>query len=156
MMYEHLPYRPCVGLAIFNREGKVLVAERLDNLVAWQMPQGGIDDGEDLTTAAYREMIEEIGTDKATILEIMQTPLFYDLPPELLGKLWGGKYRGQEQIWIALRFTGEDSDINLNAHQPAEFNRWKWVDLPEIVELIVPFKRAIYTDIVKAFLKYTV
>lgn len=154
--YDHLPYRPCVGLAIFNRDGKVFVAERLDNNTAWQMPQGGIDEGEDLTVAAYREMKEEIGTDKAEILEIMQTPLLYDLPPELLGKLWGGKYRGQEQIWIALRFTGDDSDIDLNAHEPAEFSRWKWVDLAETIDLIVPFKRDTYAQIIKAFLKYTI
>ena len=153
--YSDLPYRPCVGLAIFNREGKVLVAERLDNNTAWQMPQGGIDEGEDLTQAAYREMLEEIGTDKAEILEIMPENLFYDLPPELLGKLWGGKYRGQEQTWIALRFTGEDSDINLNAHEPAEFSKWQWVDLTATVDLIVPFKRDTYAKIIKAFLKYT-
>ena len=151
-----LPYRPCVGLAIFNREGKVFVAERLDNNTAWQMPQGGIDDGEDLVTAAYREMAEEIGTDKAEILEVLETPLRYELPPELLGKLWGGQYRGQEQIWVALRFTGEDTDIDLNAHEPAEFSRWKWVNLPEIVDLIVPFKRETYAQLVKAFLKFTI
>ena len=151
-----LPYRPCVGLAIFNREGKVFVAERLDNNTAWQMPQGGIDDGEDFATAAFREMREEIGTDKAEILEVLETPLRYELPPELLGKLWGGQFRGQEQIWVALRFTGSDTDINLNAHEPAEFSRWKWVDLPEIVDLIVPFKRDAYTEIVKAFLKFTI
>ncbi len=151
-----LPYRPCVGLAIFNARGQVLVAERLDNNTAWQMPQGGIDDGEDLTTAAYREMLEEIGTNKAEILEILDTPLLYDLPPELLGNLWGGKYRGQIQTWIALRFTGEDSDIDLNAHDPAEFSRWRWVDLPQIVDLIVPFKRDTYAKLVTAFLKYTI
>lgn len=155
-MFDNLPYRPCVGLAIFNRDGKIFVAERIDNNTAWQMPQGGIDEGEDLTGAAFREMLEEIGTDKAEILEILPTPLKYDLPPELLGKLWGGKYRGQEQTWIALRFTGEDSDINLNAHDPAEFSRWQWVDLNDVVNLIVPFKRDTYAKIVKAFLKYTI
>lgn len=151
-----LPYRPCVGLAIFNRGGKVFVAERLDNNTAWQMPQGGIDEGEDLATAAFREMREEIGTDKAEILEVLETPLRYDLPPELLGKLWGGRYRGQEQTWIALQFTGNDSDIDLNAHEPAEFSRWQWVDLPQIVDLIVPFKRDTYAQLVKAFLKFTI
>ncbi len=154
--YDHLPYRACVGLAIFNAEGKVFVAERLDNNTAWQMPQGGIDEGEDLTQAAYREMLEEIGTDKAEILEIMQTPLKYDLPIDLMGKLWGGKYRGQEQIWIALRFTGKDADIDLNAHEPAEFTGWKWVELAETVSLIVPFKRDTYAEVIKAFLKYTI
>ena len=154
--FDHLPYRPCVGISLFNRDGKVLVAKRLDNPDAWQMPQGGIDEGEDLATAAYREMQEEIGTDKAEILEILSTPLLYDLPPELLGKLWGGKFRGQEQRWIALRFTGDDADINLNAHEPAEFSEWKWVDLPDIVDLIVPFKRETYGKIVAAFLKHTI
>ena len=156
MNFDHLPYRPCVGISLFNRNGKVLVAKRLDNPNAWQMPQGGIDEGEDLETAAYREMQEEIGTDKAEILEVMPTPLLYDLPPELLGKLWGGKFRGQEQRWIALRFTGDDADINLNAHEPAEFSEWKWVDLPDIVDLIVPFKRETYGKIVAAFLKHTI
>jgi len=155
MNIDHLPYRPCVGLAIFNTNGKVLVAKRLDNPDAWQMPQGGIDDGENLETAAFREMQEEIGTDKAEILEILSTPLLYELPSDLLGKLWGGKFRGQEQHWIALRFTGEDSDIDLSAHEPAEFSEWKWIDLTEIVELIVPFKRETYTKLVSAFLKYT-
>lgn len=154
--FSHLPFRPCVGLAIFNHEGKVFVAERLDNNTAWQMPQGGVDEGEDLVTAAYREMLEEIGTDKAEILEIMPEKLQYDLPPELMGKLWGGQYRGQEQTWIALRFNGEDKDINLTAHEPPEFSRWQWVDLAETVNLIVPFKRDTYAQIIKAFLKHTI
>ena len=153
--YSHLPYRPCVGIALFNKDGKVLVGKRLDNLIAWQMPQGGIDEGEDLETAAYREMLEEIGTDKAKILDISSEPIRYDLPPDLISKLWGGQYRGQEQIWVALRFTGEDSDINLNAHNPAEFSEWKWVNLLEIIELIVPFKRDVYAQIIKNFMKHS-
>ncbi len=153
--HSNLPYRACVGLALFNSHGKVFVAERIDNPGAWQMPQGGIDDGENLTLAAYREMLEEIGTDKAEILEVLSETLRYDLPPELLGRLWKGQYRGQDQTWIALRFTGTDQDIKLDSHNPPEFQRWQWVDLADIVDLIVPFKRDTYAELVKRFLKYT-
>ena len=105
-MNEQLPYRPCVGITLFNENGHVFVGERLDNPGAWQMPQGGIDQGETTEDAFFREMKEEIGTASAKILKIHDKPLRYDLPPYLLGKLWGGRWGGQEQIWIAARFTG--------------------------------------------------
>lgn len=149
-----LPYRACVGIALFNDEGKVFVGERIDSPGAWQMPQGGIDEGEDLNIAAFREMLEEIGTDKAEILEVGAKKLRYDLPPHLLGRLWKNQYRGQEQTWIALRYTGQDSDICLDAHDPAEFQRWKWVDLNEILELIVPFKKDTYREVIAMFSKH--
>ncbi len=144
-----LPYRPCEGLALFNHEGKVFVGERIDTPDAWQMPQGGVDEGEDILAAAYRELMEEVGTDKADVIEISQTKLRYDLPPELQRKLWNGIYRGQEQTWVALRFTGEDKDINLNAHDPAEFKAWKWVALDQVADMIVPFKRDLYGQIIR-------
>ncbi|MDB5491138.1 MAG: Adenosine (5)-pentaphospho-(5)-adenosine pyrophosphohydrolase [Micavibrio sp.] len=151
MSVDHLPYRRGVGIALFNDKHQVFVGERIDSPGAWQMPQGGIDDGEDLETAFYREMQEEIGTDKATIIKVMDKPLLYDLPPELQQKLWGGIFRGQEQTWIAARFTGGDADIKLDAHEPQEFQRWQWVDLDKVVDLIVPFKREIYTRIAQDF-----
>lgn len=143
-----LPYRPCVGLALFNRDGKVFVGERIDTPGAWQMPQGGVDEGEDILAAAYRELMEEVGTDKAELIEVAGTRLRYDLPAELQRKLWNGVYRGQEQTWVALRFTGDESDINLNAHDPAEFMAWKWVALDQVADMIVPFKRDLYAQII--------
>ena len=148
---ENLPFRPCVGIALFNRVGKVFVGERIDSPDAWQMPQGGIDEHEDILTAAFREMREEIGTDKADIIRIADKKIRYDVPYDLSTKHWGGAYRGQEQTWVAMRFTGEDSDINLNAHTPAEFQRWQWVPLSETVDLIVPFKRETYQKVISLF-----
>ena len=148
---DHLPYRRGVGIALFNDKDQVFVGERIDSPGAWQMPQGGIDEGEEIETAFFREMLEEIGTDKARIVRIMDKPLLYDLPSELQQKLWGGVFRGQEQIWIAARFTGTDTDINLNAHQSPEFQRWQWVALERVVDLIVPFKRDTYRKVMDAF-----
>jgi len=133
-----------------NAEGKIFVAERLDTPGAWQMPQGGIDKGEDPEDAAFRELIEEIGTNEADLLGRTDDWLRYDLPDDLVGKVWKGRYRGQKQIWFALRFTGQDSDINIATKHP-EFGRWQWVALDEIVDLIVPFKRDIYIEIVNQF-----
>lgn len=147
-----LPYRPCVGLCIFNREGKVFVGERLDGKEAWQMPQGGIDEGEDISTAAMRELVEEIGTDKAEIIRIHDKTLKYDIPEDVRARIsWGKKYAGQEQTWIALRFTGEDSDIKLDAWEHPEFARYQWVPLSEVPKLIVPFKISTYEEVVRIF-----
>jgi putative (di)nucleoside polyphosphate hydrolase len=151
MQQNNLPYRPCVGLCLFNPDGLVFVGERIDSRGAWQMPQGGIDDGEEITTAAYRELKEEIGTDKADIIKIADQKICYDVPMELSTKHWGGKYRGQEQTWVALRFTGQDSDIRLDAHLPQEFDKWQWVPLSETVNLIVPFKRETYAKVIDLF-----
>jgi putative (di)nucleoside polyphosphate hydrolase len=150
-LVDHLPYRPCVGITLFNTSGQVFVGERIDTPGSWQMPQGGIDPGEDIETAFYREMREEIGTDKATILKTLNEPLRYDLPPPLQQKLWGGQFRGQEQIWVAGRFTGQDVDIRIDAHHPPEFSRWKWVSFDEILDMIVPFKRDIYRAVIAEF-----
>lgn len=150
-MSAELPFRPCVGIALFNDKGKVFVGERIDSPGAWQMPQGGIDPGEDIETAFFREMMEEIGTDQAKILRVMDKPLRYRLPPRLLGQLWGGQYGGQEQHWVAARFTGTDADIAIDAHDPAEFRRWQWISLGAILDLIVPFKRDTYQEVIRAF-----
>ncbi len=146
-----LSYRPCVGIVLFNSAGKVFMGERIDTPEAWQMPQGGIDKGEDIKAAALRELKEEIGTDKARIIKIADKKTRYDLPDYLIGKLWEGKFRGQEQNWAALHFTGCDDDIDLGASSHPEFGAWQWVDLPQIVNLIVPFKRDVYKEVVEMF-----
>ncbi len=145
-----LPYRPCVGIMLINKNGHIFVARRVDTPDAWQMPQGGIDPGESTADAALRELEEEIGTAKATVLAESGQWLSYDLPPNLLGKVWGGKYRGQTQKWVACRFTGSDADINLDTDHP-EFDAWQWVSVEELPRMIVPFKRAIYDAVVKEF-----
>lgn len=154
-MTDELPYRPCVGIALFNAEGKVFVGERIDTPGAWQMPQGGIDDGEALHDAFFREMREEIGTDKADILESLGHPLRYKLPPRLIARLWNGRYGGQEQHWIAARFTGTDADINIASYGDPEFSRWQWISLTNILDLIVPFKRDTYSEVIRAFKKFS-
>lgn len=150
-IYDKLPYRPCVGIVLFNEEGKVFVGERLDNPGAWQMPQGGIDKGESVKEAAFREMKEEVGTDQAEILKVCEEEMRYDLPQHLLGRLWGGKYRGQSQIWVALKFTGEDSDIDITYHYHPEFRDWTWIDLHEVTNFAVPFKKKTYQAVIDYF-----
>lgn len=146
-----LPYRPCVGMMILNAENQVFVARRIDTLVeAWQMPQGGIDEGESPRAAVLREMQEEIGTNKAEIIAESRDWLSYDLPEHLVPQLWGGKYRGQKQKWFALRFTGTDRDVNIATKHP-EFSQWKWVEPVQVPDLIVPFKRALYQSVVEEF-----
>lgn len=150
-MTEALPYRPCVGMMILNRENRVFVAKRIDTLAeAWQMPQGGIDEGENPHTAVLREMEEEIGTSKVDIIAESRDWLTYDLPKDLVPKLWGGKYRGQKQKWFLMRFTGTDNDINIDTRHP-EFSQWKWVAPDEVPQLIVPFKRTLYQNILQEF-----
>ena len=149
---DKLPYRSCVGAMLVNAVGRGFVAKRIDSPGdAWQMPQGGIDEGEDPAKAVMRELQEETGTDKAEIIAESDRWRAYDLPDELIGRLWGGKYRGQRQKWFALKFLGEDNDIDIEAHETPEFSDWKWVEIDEVVSLIVPFKRALYGDIVSEF-----
>ncbi len=152
---EGLPYRPCAGFMLVNRDGLVFVGQRIDPSAHgfWQMPQGGIDKGEDVRAAALRELEEEIGVAAHLVEVIAQSaqPYLYDLPPELLGKVWKGKYRGQEQHWFLGRFLGEDTDIDLEAHDPPEFNAWRWVAPEQLPELIVPFKRDVYEALVAEF-----
>jgi putative (di)nucleoside polyphosphate hydrolase len=149
-MSSDLPYRPCVGIMLFNRDGKVFVGKRIDQTVeGWQMPQGGIDKGESPKQAALRELKEEVGTDKAEIISEMEDWITYDLPKHLIGVAFHGKYRGQKQKWFALRFTGEDGDIDLTTHEP-EFSAFRWVDLQTLPSLIVPFKRDTYKAVIAA------
>jgi putative (di)nucleoside polyphosphate hydrolase len=145
-------YRPAVGVMLLSRAGEVLVARRIDMPImpAWQMPQGGIDPGETPLQAALRELKEEIGTDKAEILGESSTWLKYDLPSELARGMWGGRYRGQRQKWFFMRFTGSDTDIDL-ATEHLEFDAWKWIQPELLPEMIVPFKRQLYIDILAEF-----
>ncbi|SOD94674.1 RNA pyrophosphohydrolase [Caenispirillum bisanense] len=145
-----LPYRKCAGLMLVNDQGLVFVARRKDTPDAWQMPQGGIDKGETPHEAALRELEEEIGTAKAEIVAESSQWLRYDLPEDLIGKVWKGKYRGQEQKWFLLRFTGEDADIDIATRHP-EFDAWKWAPVDELPSMIVAFKRPIYEALVAEF-----
>ncbi len=149
-------YRYGIGIILFNRQGLVLIAERLDNPGAWQLPQGGIDVNETPAMAVFREMEEEIGTRNATIIHIMAEWIDYEFPAHARHKLFDGKYLGQRQQWIALRFLGADNDIRLDAHSHPEFSRWKWVTIHEVLDHAVPFKRGVYERVIKEFASYAV
>lgn len=152
--YEERPHRDCVGLALFNRDGLVFAGRRVDDPAGyWQMPQGGIDKGEDARSAALRELREEVGTDKAEVIGEIDHWLSYDVPPEIADQVWGARYRGQRQRWFALRFTGTDDDIDLNAHHP-EFAEWQWMELAALPRSVIGFKRDIYDQVVAAFRKF--
>ncbi len=146
-------YRHGVGVMLFNPAGLIFVAKRRDAAKmpgndAWQMPQGGIDRGEDPRAAALRELEEEIGTANAEIVAEARNWLLYDLPDELIGKLWGGRYRGQAQKWFAARFLGTEAEIDLAKHHEPEFSEWKWAPLERLPDLIVGFKRDLYAQLV--------
>lgn len=145
----NLPYRPCVGIMLVNKEGKIFTGERLDTPGAWQMPQGGIDKGEKPRDAALRELEEETGITAKHAKITGQTAhwVLYDLPPHLLGKLWRGIYAGQKQLWFKMQFTGDDVTIDIQTKHP-EFGRWKWSDPKDVIAEIVDFKRDIYVQVI--------
>ncbi|MCY4446643.1 MAG: RNA pyrophosphohydrolase [Rhodobacteraceae bacterium] len=148
-----LPYRPCVGIMMLNAQNDVFVGQRRDGISeAWQMPQGGIDRGEDHLAAALRELEEETGvtSDLVDLIDTTKRWLYYDLPTELIAKLWGGQFRGQKQMWFLFRFKGLDSQVKINTLNP-EFSSWKWVNINELVDAIVPFKRHVYEEVIHEF-----
>jgi putative (di)nucleoside polyphosphate hydrolase len=148
-----LPYRPCAGVMLINRKGQVFVGQRLDSVLeAWQMPQGGIDPGEDPLEAAWRELREETGVARelAELVATAPDELTYDLPEDLIGKVWKGKWRGQRQRWFLFRFLGEDSDVNIATAEP-EFRAWRWAASEELPDIIVPFKRVLYQQLLDIF-----
>lgn len=148
-----LPYRACVGVMVVNAAGEVFVGQRLDrNYDAWQMPQGGVEKGEDPAQAALRELEEETGITRDLVRIEAETAdwLPYELPHDLVPKLWNGKYRGQKQKWFLLRFSGKDADVNIATAEP-EFSKWRWLPASEMLDGIVPFKRDVYARVVKEF-----
>lgn len=156
-MTSNLPYRACVGIMVFNAAGHIWVGRRADMPgdaegpgTWWQMPQGGIDDGEDARTAALRELREETAITSVEMVGETRDWLFYDLPPDLVGKAWGGRYRGQRQKWFAARFLGDDAEVNINPPPGAqkEFESWRWAPLTELTTIVVPFKREVYRAVV--------
>lgn len=161
--YESLPYRPCAGIALFNRDGLVFVGRRsggpehIDATHVWQMPQGGIDENEDAGKAALRELYEETNVRSVEKLGEIADWLTYDIPRDIVGEAWGGKFRGQKQKWFALRFTGDDSEIDIanpgGGHEP-EFIAWRWAQVSDLPGLVVPFKRGIYERVVREFSKF--
>ena len=157
-----LPYRPCVGVMLLNAEGLAWIGRRADHGGAadaegpgtwWQMPQGGMNDGEDPEDAARRELHEETGVRSISLLARTRDWLLYDLPPELVGIAWEGRYRGQKQLWFAARFEGEESEIDIGPREghDAEFDAWRWVEMADLPGLVVPFKRPVYESVVAEF-----
>ena len=145
--FKNLPLRNGVGIIVLNKDNKILVAKRIDNSKNfWQMPQGGVDDGEDFLSAAYRELEEETSIKNVELIKELDGMLTYELPTHLLGKIWKGKYRGQKQKWFIMRFLGNDDDINLKTDKP-EFLEWKWIDLSMITEVVVDFKKHVYNEL---------
>lgn len=144
-------YRPCVGVMLVDGSGRAFTGERLDAPGAWQMPQGGIDAGETVEGAARRELEEETGVRSASLVAAAAGWRTYDLPGDLAGRLWGGRFRGQAQAWTLFRFEGGEGEIDLGAGPRPEFGRWKWSPLDALVEEIVPFKRAVYREVVREF-----
>jgi len=151
--FRNLPLRIGVGIVLLNKDNKVFVAKRIDNPKNfWQMPQGGVDDGEDFITAAYRELEEETSIKNVKLIQEIDGTMSYELPNHLLGIIWKGKYKGQKQKWFLMRYLGIDDDINIKTKKP-EFFDWKWIDIDMITEVVVDFKLEVYTQLKKKIKK---
>jgi putative (di)nucleoside polyphosphate hydrolase len=148
-----LPYRKGVGIMLINKETKVFIGKRIDATQAWQMPQGGVDHKEDVVAAAKRELKEETGVTSIEIIKKSEKEFIYDLPQELLGKIWGGKYKGQKQTWFLAKFLGKNDEINIK-QKKAEFYDWRWAEPLELPKLIVSFKKKLYKEVIKEFKEY--
>ena len=146
----NLPLRNGVGMMVFNSDKKIFVGKRIDNQKAWQMPQGGVDKNESLKSAAFRELYEETGIKSVKIVAESKQKYSYLLPKNLLGKIWKGKFKGQEQKWFLMKFLGDDNEININMKDP-EFSEWQWVNPDDLKKLIVSFKKNLYRDIISEF-----
>ena len=145
--FKNLPLRDGVGIVVLNKKNEVFVAQRIDNPKKfWQMPQGGVDEGEDFLRAAYRELEEETSIKNVKLIKELENTTTYELPDYLLGIIWKGKYKGQKQKWFIMRFTGEEKEINIKTKNP-EFLDWKWIDLNQITEVVVNFKLHVYKEI---------
>jgi putative (di)nucleoside polyphosphate hydrolase len=150
---SNLPYRKGVGIMLLNQETKVFIGKRIDSTKAWQMPQGGVDQKEDVVSAAKRELKEETGITSIEIIKKSEKEFIYDLPNELLGKIWDGKYKGQKQTWFLAKFLGDREEINIKQKR-AEFYDWRWAEPLELPKLIVPFKKKLYQEVIEEFKKY--
>ncbi|WP_250295091.1 RNA pyrophosphohydrolase [Wolbachia endosymbiont of Oedothorax gibbosus] len=151
MVEQKDKYRSCVGIMLFNKQGHVFVGKPFHIESYWQMPQGGVDDGEELEQAALRELLEEVGTDKAEIIAKNKDWIYYDLPKEIIPICWNGKYSGQKQRWFLMKFCGEDKDININYTNHPEFKEWRWQDVDGLVASAISFKKQVYRTVIEEF-----
>lgn len=149
--FSNLPFRPCVGIFLVNKYGKVFVGKRIDSKTeAWQMPQGGVDEGENVDDAALRELKEETSVTSVKVIDQTDDWFYYDIPDSLIPNLWGGKYRGQKQKWFLMQFEGDESEVNIEVENQ-EFCEWKWVNATSLPDVIVPFKKQLYIDVLNVF-----
>lgn len=151
MVSQEKEYRPCVGIMLFNKQGNIFIGKRFDSDSYWQMPQGGVDDGEELEQAALRELLEEVGTDKAEIVSKNKEWIHYNLPEEVIPTCWNGRYSGQKQRWFLMKFCGKDKDININYTDHPEFKEWRWQNVDDLVASAIPFKKEVYKKVIEEF-----
>ncbi|MDD9331769.1 MAG: RNA pyrophosphohydrolase [Wolbachia sp.] len=151
MIKQKNEYRPCVGIMLFNKQGHIFTGKRLDSGAYWQMPQGGIDDGEELEQTALRELLEEAGTNKAEVIAQNKDWIYYDLPKEMVTTCWNGRYAGQKQRWFLMKFFGEDQDININYTNHPEFKEWRWQSIDNLAASAIPFKKEVYKIVIEEF-----